>query len=591
MSDAISWSRWRRELPASLWLGLLAVVATWPALWTSDLVGHPMCSAGCHAWVIWVARQVLTTGQLHSDLLFHPHGADLLRLYGSDLLSPLLLGPFSAWISPWRLYDLWVLLMVWANGLAAYALCRDRGASPMPAALGGTVFLSAPFFLHELFNGTSELVGAAALPLFALFWLRLQEAPSLRRGLLAGLVFGLGGLGSAYTPFFLLLVAGIVLVHRATTRLAPIFDRQFLRGLGGLSAVAGIILAPALVLHAGHGAQALYARRVMWSAEGVPLPDSAADLLGFVHSGVSAPPVTVLQGDGSLYAYWTLGTVTLGLAALVLCSLALLRSRPWGPWPALLVAALLLSMGPYLVYDGELLRIGGSPLPLPALLAERLFPPFGIVALHTYRFTAVTVLALSLLACRGAGLLLDWLPRARLWLGALLCLLVAGEGLARMPLGWPLPTTPAPRQQSWDWLALAPAGAVLTLPFTADELGELSWGLLAQTQHGKPWNDGGMHFRADPGSLELYAQLSMLAELSSRSKGDLPGSAETQQGLEQLRREGYRYVVLARERFEGHDEARVRGSARHDPKALERWLTTALGEPAQDDGQLAVFEL
>ncbi len=140
-------SRLLRWLPVA-WLAAIAVVVTWPAARLQALVGHPRCTAGCHAWVIDATREVLGGGSLWSEQLFFPHGGDVFRLYGSDLLGPLLLAPLSAVIPSWALVDLWVLLMVLANGLAAYALARrglgmDRG----PATVAGTAFLAAPFFL------------------------------------------------------------------------------------------------------------------------------------------------------------------------------------------------------------------------------------------------------------------------------------------------------------------------------------------------------------------------------------------------------------------------------------------------------------
>ncbi len=72
-----------RVLGPYVWLLLLAVCLSWPALRFDGLVGHPRCTAGCHAWVVEAARElVLSGGGLHSEQLFYPHGADLFRLYG-----------------------------------------------------------------------------------------------------------------------------------------------------------------------------------------------------------------------------------------------------------------------------------------------------------------------------------------------------------------------------------------------------------------------------------------------------------------------------------------------------------------------------
>jgi hypothetical protein len=584
-----------RALPW-LWLLLLALVLTWPAARFEALVGHPRCTSGCHAWVIWAARQqVLEGGALWSELLFHPHGADLLRLYGSDLLGPLLLAPLVGPVAAWVLVDLWVILMVLGNGLAGMVLGRGLGLTRGPATVLATAFMAAPFFAHEAFNGTTELLAAWPLPLFALAWLRLLERPSWRLGLLAGLAFGVGGLLSAYTPFFLLLVVVVSLAWWGTTRLELLLDRARVGAMALAGGVSALLLGPVALLHLGHGAGALHSRRVGWSGDTVPLPDSAADLLGLLWAGVSEPPRVVLQGDGTLYDYWTLGTVTLGFLALGLAALGVWRGRGRGPWPLLFVAALLVSLGPWLVAGGELLLVGGSPVPGPALVLERLFPPWGVVSLHPYRFAALTALALAVLAGLGAATLQAWLAArwrwAALMLAPLLCLGLAGESLLHRPAGWPLPTIQPPASASWDWLAQAPRGGVVLLPFVSDEIGDVCQGLLSQTVHGQPWSDGAMHFRADPESLALYGESELLSSLASAQRGPLPDPAASAQGLSELGAVDFRYLVLDRSRYARFVRERESVSERHDPAAVEAWLLRHLGQPLQDDGAVAVFGL
>lgn len=581
-------------VPALLLL-VIAVVITWPAVRLDALVGHERCTAGCHAWVVWAAQAQLFGDQATGELLFFPHGADLFRLYGSDLLGPLVLAPLVGLLTPWALVNLWVLAMVWCNGLAACALGRGLALERGAATVLGVAFMAAPFFAHEAFNGTTELLAAWPLPLFALAWMRLLERPGWRLGLLAGLAFGVGGLLSVYTPFFLLLLVAVSLAWWATTRMEPLFALPRLLAMSLAGAVSALMLAPVALLHLSHGAGALHSRRVGWSADAVPLPDSAADLLGLFSAGISEPPRVVLQGDGTLYDYWTLGTVTLGFVILGLALLGWWRRRPRGPWPLLLIAAVAVSLGPWLVAGGELVQVAGSPVPGPALLLERLFPPWGVVALHPYRFAALTALALAVLAGTGADILLRWLG-ARLRWGPFvavpfLCILIAAESLLHRPAGWALPTTAPPTSASWTWLAPAPRGGVVLLPFVSDEIGDVCQGLLAQTVHGQPWSDGAMHFRADPASLTLYGDSELLSSLASAQRGPMPGAAQSTAGLAHLGELGFRYIVLDRSGYARFVRERQSVSARHDPEAAEAWLLRHLGQPLQDDGAVAVFGL
>lgn len=592
------------------WFLLLAVLVTWPTVTgiSDALLGHPRCSGGCHAWVMWVAaHDLIPNGRVTTDLLFHPHGGDVMRLYGSDLVSPVLAAPFVAWgwITPWGAYNLWLMVGVLLNGLATFALARDRRMGFGPALVAGTVFAVAPFFQHELLNGTSELVFAPALPLFALGWLRLLDHASplpdmpQPRGtwwsaaLIAGGAAALGGLASAYTPFFLILVGCASLAHRVIRRTEPVFTRRLILGsvIGAL--VAAAFLGPVLLLHQAHGAGAIHARRVSWDPQELPLPDSSAPVLGFVDPRKVELPYLQLRNDGTVYLYWTLGTVTLGFVALALAVVGLVRRRgsEVGLWLVVLLCAVAIALGPYLVLREEVIQVWKWPVPLPSLALKAILPGFSITALHTYRYTAVVVLALALLAGWGASML----PRPRRAIPAV-CALLLIEGLGLSPSGWPIDTTRVPTSDVWQTLGQEGDSAVLLVPFTGDELDDLSWALLAQTAHGRPWSDGGMHFRADEESLALIQTNPVVSRLAAGYAASLPGAGESREGMAGLAGAGYGAIVLDRSRFsrdhlpEELDAALPRGSV-WEPDAVEAWLRGLLGPPTVDDGTLAVFQI
>lgn len=577
-------------------LCLLAVLLTWPVALAPHgaLLGHPACSAGCHAWVLWFAgARALPTGSVTTDLLFFPHGADAFRLYGSDVLGPLLLGPLNRWFPASLLYNLQVLAAACANGVAAWLLARDRGHGHGAALVAGVVYEASPFLAHELLNGTSELYLAAPLPLFLLGLLRILDG---RAGVgavaLTGVAAGLGGLASAYTPFFLLLAAVVVVGHRLVGRLEPVLSAPVLQRAAAAAGLAALVLVPLLVAHRRHGSFAAYARQDGWDTASTPLPDGGVDLLAFLDPRDLVLPVPVLQPDGTVYEYWTLGTAYQGIVALGLGLYGILRRRPVEaeagvrePWVALAVVAGLVSLGPWLVVAGDIVRIGGDPVPLPSLVLRELFPPFAVTAPHTYRYLLPAMLGVALAAAEGARRL----PRPSL--AVLAALLVAGESLLLSPVPWPLPTQPLPRGPAFDALSAAPRGGVLTLPFEANDLGDLSWGLLAQTVHGQPWVDGGIHFRAEPASLALYGENALLAALSGGPSVALPDAAATRDGLRGLAEAGVRHVLLARDRFPPAGPRSGAAPSRDDPAQVEAWLTHHLGPPTADDGTTALFLL
>ena len=67
----------------------------------------------------------------------------------------------------------------------------------------------------------------------------------------------------------------------------------------------------------------------------------------------------------------------------------------------MLLAAMLIAMGPYLQIDGHVVMLGSTPIHLPAQTIDFLFPLFSITAIHAYRYSAVVCIAIAVLAVRG----------------------------------------------------------------------------------------------------------------------------------------------------------------------------------------------
>lgn len=555
-----------------LWYGALAVLVTWPIVTepTELLLGHPEASAPCHVWVLWWAREHIDA--IETDLIFHPHGADVVTLYGSDVLSPLLLRPLP--LPPTLLYNLWVMFLLVVGGLGVDRVARRVGATAAGGVLAGTIFSTAPFLQHEALNGTSEIVGAAALPWFLLAllavlddrldrpWLR-PHPRSLGRGVVLGVSFGLAVSVSAYNLFFGLLMAGVVLLARLSTSPEPVFRPAMVHG--SLGAVFGVAPFGAFLawLQATHGAGEVYSRRENWASPELAMPDSFAHLdMWLDPSDAVIPAVRELQG-GELFEYWTTCTVYLGLVAVALAALGWWRRRrdaPVGTLVSIAVVAVLIASGPYLRWEGEVLRLLGQPIALPSLLVAEVFPPFTITAVHAYRYASLVVICVAVLA----GLSL----RRPVALPLLLALVLT-DAVFRSPVPWPVATTriaPSPALQA---LAQAPEGAVLHFPIEAENLGDLGEILVAQTLHGKPVQDGGIHRRAGQDATALFRDVPLVADLGSRGGAKLPGPRASTWGLGELRKAGYRYLLTRR--GEGRDDAIA-------------WADALLGRPVMDDG-------
>lgn len=542
------------------WSCALALLVTWPLVLDpfGQVIGHPEASVGCHVWVLWWAQHYL--GELSSTMVFFPYGADVVELYGSDLLSPLLLSRVP--LPPGLLYNLWICFLLVAGGLGAGWLSRLAGAAPGGAPIGTAVFASAPFFQHELLNGTSELIAAAVLPWFTGALLLTVRAPSLRRGVVVGTLAGISVSLSAYNPFFLLLILTLFVIHRVVSDPTPIFTQPMRRAVGAAAAVGSLFLAPILWLHLQHGAGETFSRREGWLTQDPPLPDSFADLLDWFDPRAAEIPALMPMHDGMVFEYWTTCTVYLGLLALVLAGRGLWsRADSARPFPALMAISMVIASGPYLRVGGQAITAFGAKIVLPGLTLAALFPPFVVTAMHSYRYTAVAVLALSVLAARGV--------RRPFW-----ALLIVAEALMLSPVPWPALTTPIPDSSVLTTLRDLPEGAVLTAPMERENLGDLGRLLIAQTVHGKPVHDGGIHRRAGAESIMLFSENPLVDGVSAHGGPEWPGDAESAFGLTHLYSLGYRYLLIPADDEDGL-----------------AWATGALGMPASSDALWALWTL
>ena len=573
-------ARLRAHGPEGLWFLFLALVVTWPmaASPMQTIIGHEEATSGCHVWVLWWAQQHL--GDPHTELLFFPNGADVVTLYGSDILSPLLFAvlPIPAALG----FNLWVVCLLVLGGFGARALGTTLGAERWGALAGGTLFLSAPFFQHELLNGTTELLAAAVLPWFAAVLWRLLASPSRWLGLGLGLLTALGTLASAYNGFFLLTVGLCVFLHRVSTSpgrvLGPAHWRHGLVGVG----VAVVMLLPLAWLQLGHGATATLARRDDWRTREPPLPDSFADLSDWLDPSPAEIPALLRMPGGETFEYWTTCSMYLGFVAVFLGCLGVLRARRArvaGSRGRVVTSALLLVLvgvlfasGPVLRVGGEVLELGGVGVAMPLGVVADLLPPANLTGLHAYRYAAVVLTGLSALVALGA--------RERFWF-----LLIAAEAVAVGPTPWPAPVTHHANSPVLSVLAMdSEPGAVLTLPTRKEDLHDLGRMLLAQTRHGRPVHDGGIHRRAGPGSTALFDDI-LLLERQAEPVPRYLTAAQTRFDLALLHDVGYRWILVPTEEQAAMDWA---GAAFGVPEVSDdHWALWPVPTPDEPEGRLS----
>lgn len=528
--EVLNFKIWEHNWGVCLLYIFIAGIVLYPASMNlfSVIVGHEQATAGCHVWVLWWAQQGLE--DIQSDLIFFPYGGDVMKLYGSDVLSPVLL----SWIpiSPIFLYNLWVWFLLVIGSMGVRALSLWEKSSFIGSFVGGIVFICAPFLLHELLNGTSEIVACAFLPWFLLFLKKSYWQSSFSNTVLLGFFAGICLLSSVYNAFFMLLLTMFFLIGRAITQREQVISKEiFLR-----FALSIVFFLPfgCFVgwLQMSHGAKETASRREDFMSKGDILPDSFASLDDWFDPSAVELPTMMPLPDGSSFAYWTLCTVYLGWIAMVLALHSLKKNRDMYFWCGLFAA--LLAMGPYLRIGGALIGEGIS-LPLNSL--AYLFPLISIVALHAYRFAAVVVLCIAVCVSRSA--------QHSAW-G--LCILL--EALFFSPVPYPTSVMKGTDSIALEQLRLAPKGAVVSAPLAIENLHDLSQALVAQTKHQKSIQDGGIHRRIGADATKLFSENVLVSAMSHRAGPVRIEGPALDSAIVELCTLGYRYFLLKRGELE-----------------------------------------
>lgn len=549
------------EAPILLAYTGLALLLTWPIVLnlSGEILGHEHCTNRMHVWVLWIVKQMLLSGELPIDTsyIFYPAGSDLVRLYGSDMLYPLLLAPLVHLLSPVIVFNLKILFSLTMAPYGVYCLLRYLEVSKPAAWAGGALFIAAPYFLLETFNGVSELVAVEWVPFGILYFMRSQDGGRWRDSLLAGLFFFLATYASGYNAFFLLFFGSIYLAWRLIPAIFRGGWRRALRlkQLALLSALCLVSLGPLKAIHemSGTSSSVKDEHSDMLDPVKTPTFDSNAELVAFFRPGRNAIPQVKVLDDGHVKRTYTTYTTYLGYGVL---ALALLGA--WRRWKMatlwLLIASffILVCLGPYLRISGDRLQLFGGSVPMPGLLLYKIVPGFSVTIRHTYRYVAMVHLALGILAALG----LDWLlgrtasrlKRAALTAGA--AALCITEVLAFGPIPYPLPRVKNTVPDFYHQMAADPEPyPIIELPYE-DFTDYLQPFLFYQTVHGKKLIAGAVHYRLLAREL-AFIYNTPLAKNFMREEdiGRSIDAGNVGRSLRAFKKHGFRYILVHDEMF------------------------------------------
>ena len=598
-----------RDPAVPRWLELatyaaVAMVAVAPALLRGGhVVGDGVDLYGT-LWFYWWIQDCMVhlSDPGFTDLFFHPLGKDIFAHTGNNFIDAALSAPFQ-WVFRFPRYQpVFVAVILLGNALSFRPLA-SRFAGSVAAlpwwrqALGGGQTTVAAFVATGLWQACSftlfELT--AGRPTQAFLWflplaldrlLALEGSDPRRRDAIAAGVFtALQALVYWFMGYFQLLLW----LWLAAWALARSQDRPRLLGRYVVAATACLALVAPFVIGMVHEA----------NAGAVP------GLIG--GRGLLAGPEALHNNVATqLHGYWMMerwGAPMLGhVSWLAVIGLVAWRAPDRLRWLGAVLLLLVVGVGPALPM-GQ----GGS-LPWYPYLVLYNTVPFLDRLWFPYRVVVMAFLVLS--ACAGAALvpIVRGLARSPLrWLASwgplLLAALVLGANLASQhrQLTWPLVTRDVEPPAVFEWIG-DQGGALIHLPFGINQPA-----IIWQTIHGQPIF-GGMGENARllwPEGFEDRIKIDLIRFLR-RSTRD-PVTAEpptTERGLIELRRDGFRWVVLHRDLVETENRDRLPAGPRGQSavsltlEALQRLpfqatdaISRALGPPVAVDGPLVVWDL
>lgn len=455
---------------------LLALLFTYPLVldFTDSIVGG---TQGDGIYFVWLVRwyQGFFLGEnphiFFNPMMNYPQGWNL-STTDTSLAALLPSIPFSMALGPVAGFNIGMWLSFVFSGLAMYAWVYRHTRSHGASLLAGTIYA---FFPNRIAHYTAGHLNLSATAWFPLYFMGLYEVLQTRQKFnwpwmaLCAVSLGLIAFTSMYYLLFTLLmtlafVGGYLLFeNRAQVRGLLTQPGNWVRvaATAALSApFLYLALRPFLSL-AGSGG--LADRSVDYMNE------YAAELTDFL-----APASSHFLWGGWISeivdrSQWIEGSLYIGAVTLALVALAFLWKKDLANKPVLytaglvMLAALVIAMGPHLHWDREPVLVGGERVPLPGLLLYNYLPFFAKMR-AIMRMGLFTLLFAAFAAGLGADLLLRRLkPQWRTWAAAGLIALALFDFYPGTYYGSIKPVEARPVDH---WLAEQPGmGAVVQLPF------------------------------------------------------------------------------------------------------------------------------
>jgi hypothetical protein len=473
--------RARHRILAFLAYTALAVAATWPLAAAPRSMGLDNDDTYSHCWALhWVNRQMLHDPlRLYESNMYWPFTHSL--AYGESLLAQSALSAPIFWAGGDGLlaHNVMLILTFPLAGLGAYLLAFDLTRSRPGAFLAGLAYgFSGYRWDHLVQIGTLSMQW---LPFVVLFFLRSLKRPNLLNLSALGGFAVLQALSSGYYAVLLGVLLGVSLFWHARAILRRGLWRRLLVSLGLAGAV---IIAHGLPYHAINRRES-----ITRSAEDCYL--YSARIASYVDPGrvmgAALPHMRWLRDRCATRHSLFSGAIVLMLSLLG----ALVGRGRRGFMSALVLTGFVLSLGPGI-------RLGTHDLP-GAYDLLRLLPPVRLMRAPS-RLGALAILGLSALSAFGLAGLTRRVPRR--FRAGIVVPVVLLAALETYPVGIKRIIRPVSIPPTAGWLAKAPRGPVIELPWNLRHLTDPGRYLYWSTRH---WQNTVNGFGAfvPKGSLEL----------------------------------------------------------------------------------------
>ena len=494
---------WLHRAAPLTYFVVLTLGMTWPlsARLSNSVVGQ----IGDNVYFIWLfgwfekALFVLHQSPFFVPQLNYPEGWSL--AHTEIVPCVLALGmPVSLLAGPITAYNVSLLLTFVISGYFTHLWIRGVSGSSLAGLAAGTIFAFAPYRMAHFLSGHLNLASTMWFPLF--FWGLLgwlgEEAPQRKHILLAGVGLGLIALTSMYYFYMTMVVSTIVAAawllwsHSRMRRW-----RFWKQGVQIALVAAPLVALGVLPFWQLEGRGELAARDVQSVTAG------SASLSDFLLPSTDHFLWGNWVGEHFVHDHWMEGSLYLGVVAVGLASLAVLRRRDIAGRSGLVIllcgtalVAFILALGTYLHWNESVVQVD-IPFGLRTILERdrmsiRLpgyyffeFLPFYSRMRVFKRFAVFVLLAIAGLAGLGTAWLAKRVPpRQRTGWGVIVLALLLFDF-------YPGPYADFSRIEARPvdrWLAEQPgSGAVLQLPSTqlSDQI-QVYYTL----EHGKPFLGG-----------------------------------------------------------------------------------------------------